>query len=359
MRILLVKMSSLGDVIHALAAVSDAAALVPGIEIDWVVEEAFQEIPAMHPAVRQVLPIAIRRWREGWWRQRKDIQQTLGKMRATDYDLVIDAQGLIKSAIVSGLARGPVAGLDTASSREPLASRFYTKAVNVPRDQHAVVRLRQLLALALDYAVPTTEADFGLGSIGLEKPGLEKSDIRKKSNQPGIPARTILFFHGTTWASKHWPVSQWQALAQLVAAAGYEVLLPHGNAVELARAEAIAATCASARVLPKLSLTALAECLREVAGVVSVDTGLGHLAAALAVPMVSLYGPTNPLLTAPYGRQQSALASTHLPCIPCMRKTCKFAEGDTGGEVYPPCFAPATTLKVWQTLLAQMDGSVS
>ncbi|MEJ6684840.1 MAG: lipopolysaccharide heptosyltransferase I [SAR86 cluster bacterium] len=339
LKILVVKLSSLGDVIHTLAAVSDAAAALPGIQIDWVVEEAFQEIPNLHPAVSRVIPVAIRRWRRNWWQSRREIRAALRALRETDYDLVIDAQGLIKSAIVSSLAKGRVVGLDRQSSREPLASLTYAQGYTVARQQHAVTRLRQLFASALAYPMPSASADFGL-----------RAEQVAAASQP---KRNILFFHGTTWSTKHWPVALWQQLAGLVNAAGYGVLLPHGNAVELARAEAIRATSSDAQVLPRMSLTALADCLAGVKGVVSVDTGPGHLAAAMDVPMVSLFGPTNPLLTAPYGQRQSAIAADDLACIPCMKRDCQYSDTDAA-QVYPPCFRTTTPAKVWQRLLVQI-----
>jgi len=330
----------LGDVIHTLAAVSDAAAALPGIQIDWVVEEACAEIPALHPAVSRVLPVAIRRWRRNWLQHRGEIKRSLGALRTTDYDLVIDAQGLMKSAIVSTLANGKIAGLDRLSSRESLASLVYTRRFSVARDQHAVTRVRQLFAGALAYEMPDSPADFGLSAARLAAPG--KSD------------RDILFFHGTTWDTKHWPQALWQELAGLVNQAGYRVLLPHGNDIELARAEAIKTTTSDAQVLPRMNLTALVDRLAGVSGVVSVDTGPGHLAAALGVPMVSLYGPTNPVLTAPYGQHQSAIAATDLACIPCMKRTCQYLPDTDESQVYPPCFRTTTPAKVWRLLMDQM-----
>ncbi|MAL35291.1 MAG: lipopolysaccharide heptosyltransferase I, partial [Pseudomonas sp.] len=164
MRVLLVKTSSLGDVIHTLPALTDAQRAIPGIQFDWVVEEGFAEIPAWHPAVAQVIPVAIRRWRKhplqtlrtGEWRRFK------ARLRETHYDLVIDAQGLLKSAWLTRYVKAPVAGLDRDSIREPLASRFYDRRYAVPRERHALERVRQLFAQALGYSIPEMIADYGL-----------------------------------------------------------------------------------------------------------------------------------------------------------------------------------------------------
>ena len=155
MRVLVIKTSSLGDVIHTLPALTDAARAIPGIRFDWVVEEGFAEIPAWHPAVSQVITVAIRRWRKhplktlrsGEWSRFKQ------RLRESHYDLVIDAQGLLKSAWLTRYVKTPVAGLDSNSAREPIAARFYDRPYSVPRGQHALERTRQLFGQALGYSL--------------------------------------------------------------------------------------------------------------------------------------------------------------------------------------------------------------
>ncbi|TBU95723.1 lipopolysaccharide heptosyltransferase I [Stutzerimonas kirkiae] len=311
MRVLLVKTSSLGDVIHTLPALTDAQRAIPGIRFDWVVEEGFAEIPAWHPAVGQVIPVAIRRWRKhpfrawrnGEWRAFK------ARLREQRYDLVIDAQGLLKSAWLTRYVQAPVAGLDAASAREPLAARFYDRRYQVSREQHALERVRQLFAQALGYALPATQADYGLDRGRLEIPA-------------GEPY--LLFLHGTTWASKHWPEADWRALAERMAQQGWAVRLPWGNEMEKARAERIAAGLARVEVLPKLNLAGVAGAIAGARACVAVDTGLGHLAAALDVPCVSLYGPTLPGRVGAYGRSQ-----VHL---------CASGPSAGSGDRHKPCF---------------------
>ena len=311
MRVLLVKTSSLGDVIHALPALTDAARAIPGITFDWVVEEGFAEIPTWHPAVGKVIPVAIRRWRKNIWQTLKSgewkrFKQTL---RAEKYDLVIDAQGLVKSAWLTRYVNAPVAGLDKNSARERLASRFYQRRLAVARGQHAVERLRQLFAVALGYDLPKGLGDYGLNVERLiELP-------RKKPY--------VLFLHGTTWDTKHWPEVYWRDLAVRMGHLGVEVRLPWGNPVEKARAERIANGLPNAVVLPKLNLAGVAKVLASANACVAVDTGLGHLAAALDVPTISLFGPTNPGLTGAYGKAQIHLASD-FPCAPCLQKKCTY-----------------------------------
>jgi len=185
LRVLIIKTSSLGDVVHTLPALTDAARAIPGIRFDWVVEEGFAEIPAWHPAVSQVLPVAIRRWRKhplrtwrsGEWARFKQ------RLRETRYDLVIDAQGLLKSAWLTRYVSAPVAGLDRDSAREPLASRFYDRRYAVAKDQHALERVRQLFAKALGYTLPPGTGDYGLN----------RAAMMDAAAQP-----YLLFLHGTT-----------------------------------------------------------------------------------------------------------------------------------------------------------------
>jgi heptosyltransferase-1 len=296
MRVLVVKLSSLGDVIHTLPALSDAAAALPGIRFDWVVEEAFAQIPQWHPAVEQVIPVAIRRWRKRPLRDFRgsEWRRARSALRGRQYDAVIDAQGLMKSAFIARLVKAPRYGMDRRSVRERLAAAVYHHGIPVPREMHAVQRIRLLFARALGYPVPQGQGDYGLRQEFA--PQVQKQ----------LPS--LLFFHGTARAEKLWPQAYWVELAELAVAQGLTVYLPWGSDTERGRAEAIAGSvnCAPDRVqvLPPLDLSGLAGRLLEVRGAVAVDTGLGHLAAALDVPTVSLYGPTRPALVGAYGRNQ-------------------------------------------------------
>lgn len=330
MRVLLIKTSSLGDVIHTLPALTDAQRAMPGIQFDWVVEEGFAEIPAWHPAVVQVIPVAIRRWRRhllqtlrsGEWRRFK------ARLRETRYDLVIDAQGLLKSAWLTRYVSAPVAGLDRASAREPLASRCYDRRYAIARDQHALERVRQLFALALGYSVPETMADYGL----------DRNQLATSGDQP-----YLLFLHGTTWPSKHWPEGNWRELAERMSEFGWSIRLPWGNADEKARAERIAENLSSVSVLPKLNLGGIAKVVAGARACVAVDTGLGHLAAALDVPSISLYGPTLPGRVGAYGRSQ-----VHL---------CASGPNAGKGDRHKPCFDDLPAERVASELKALLRSS--
>lgn len=334
MQVLLVKMSSLGDVVHALPGVSDAAAALGsrGVSFDWVVEEAFADIPARHPSVDRVVPIAWRRWRRDLLGSRGALADFLSRLRSRRYDLILDAQGLVKSAAVTALARGGLrAGLSRRSAREGAAALFYRRHVAVPRERHAVDRIRALFAGALGYPMPGGAADFGLGAGG------EASSGR------------LLLLHGTTWESKHWPEAFWCALSQRAAASGLEVRVPWGDAAERARAERIAAR-SPARVLERMPLAALIDEIAAARMIIGVDSGLTHLAAALGVPTLGLYGSTDRALTGARGLAVRNLQA-EFPCAPCLARVCGYrgpAQGWRGEDVVPACYASLPPDAVWR-----------
>jgi heptosyltransferase I len=318
---------------------------MPGVRFDWVVEESFAEIPGWHPAVDTVIPVALRRWRRapvqawrsGEWRAMKR------GIAASPADLVIDAQGLIKSALLTRYTTAPVHGLDRHSVREPLAARFYDTTHAVQTGWHAVERLRALFGLALGYAVPDAPCDYGLDRI------------RVLGNAVLSESPALLFLHGTTWPTKHWPELYWRKLAEHCTAAGWQVRLPWGSDAERERAERIAASLPGVTVLPRLNLAGIAAELAGASACVAVDTGLGHLAAALDIPTISLFGPTNPGLTGAWGPRQRHLASD-FPCSPCLSQRClhtptadEAARFDLAREI-PLCFTRLRPERVFSAL---------
>ena len=347
MRVLIVKTSSLGDIIHTLPAVSDAASIYPDIEFDWVVEEPFKEIPAWHPSVKRVIPVSLRRWRTQKWRalQSGEFQTFLKNLRQEKYDCIIDAQGLLKSVCLTFLARGKLrAGLSFKSARESVVSVFYQKRAKVPWGQHAILRARKLFAHALDYAMPEGEINFGIDNNRL--PPVESSDPY------------YVFLHGTTWETKHWPEKYWIELAKIAAKSQCRIQLLWGNEAEFNRAHRIAAAVPQVFVIPtKLRLGEVARVLAQAEGIVTVDTGLGHLASALEVPTVSLYGPTDPKENGTLGNRQISLAA-EFPCAPCFGRICTYKptvskdqQLQQSNGINPPCFSSFPPTKVWEQLM--------
>ncbi len=348
MRVLIVKTSSLGDVIHTLPAVTDAVRARPELRFDWVVEEAFAEIPAWHPAVERVIPVALRRWRKQPLRARRSGEWRAFRqaLASTRYDLVIDAQGLLKSAWLSRFAAAPIHGLDRRSAREPLASLLYRHRHAVPWGRHAVLRVRELFAAALGYTLPADAATTG--SYGIAPARL----MARTAYRAELGAPYLVLLHGTTWDTKHWPERYWRALAEHACAAGWQLRLPWGNAAEKARAERLAAGLAGATVLPRLNLTDIAVELAGASACIAVDTGLGHLAAALDVPTLSLFGPTNPGYTGAWGPRQVHLASD-FACAPCLARACRHRPSEDERNRFdlateqPLCFTRLAPEQVW------------
>lgn len=297
MHVLIVKTSSMGDVLHTLPALTDAMQAIPGIRFDWVVEENFAQIPSWHPAVDKVLPVAIRRWRKHWFgsQQREERVRFKRDLQSRQYDVVIDAQGLIKSAaLVTRLARGVKHGQDSRSAREPFASWWYDQRHEIDKKQHAVERTRELFAKSLGYEKPQTQGDYAIAAHFLRD---EPQDI----------APYLVFLHATTRDNKHWPESHWRELIGLLQPAGLRIKLPWGAEHEHQRAQRLAEGFDYVEVLPKLTLEAIARELAGARAVVSVDTGLSHLTAALDRPNITLYGPTDPGLIGGYGQNQYAI----------------------------------------------------
>jgi heptosyltransferase-1 len=286
MHLLLVKTSSLGDVIHNLPVVSDLRRRYPQARIDWVVEENFAELPRLHPAVAQVIPVAVRRWRKALfstatWREIGAYRRLVG---VDFFDAVIDTQGLLKSALLTLPARGEKIGHAATTAREPLAARFYDRHCAISHDQHAVTRNRQLAAAALAYPLDDLPLDYGIAAAPLTSHWLPGSDY-------------AVLLTATSRADKEWPEDDWLALGSALNAMGLRCVLPGGSHSERSRAARLATTLGRAVAAPALNLTDLAGLLAGAQLVVGVDTGLVHLAAALGRPTVAIYCASDPILT--------------------------------------------------------------
>jgi heptosyltransferase-1 len=293
-RVLLIKTSSLGDVVHNLPVVGDLVAMQPALTIDWVVEEAFAAIPRFHPCVSRVLPVAIRRWRRAPWRPdvRAEICRFLNDLRGVTYDAIIDTQGLLKSAWIARAAKGVRHGLDWSSSREPLAC-FYDHTYRVPWGQHAVERNRSLAAQTMGYAL-ATPARYGIAAAAQEFAWLSGA------------APYAVLLHATSAERKLWPEASWVELGRTLAARGVSCVLPWGAEAERLRSQRVARQIPQAIVPERMDLAALAALLAKAQVVVGTDTGLTHLAGALGVPTVGLYCSTDPAAT---GLHACALAT--------------------------------------------------
>jgi heptosyltransferase I len=292
-RILLVKTSSLGDVVHNLPVVGDLQRHLPDAMIDWVVESSFAAIARLHAGVRKVIPVALRRWRRTPWQSRHEICDGLNQLRAVEYDAIIDTQGLFKSAIVARAARGVCHGLDWPSSREPLRL-LYDHTYRVPWGQHAVVRNRSLAAQAMGYALHAP-ADYGISAPPRSLPWL-----------PAAPYAVLL--HATSANAKLWPEPYWLGIYKYMILNNILCVLPWGSDTERERSERLVAAMPQAIVPPRLPLEDVAALLSHARVVVGVDTGLTHLAVALGVATVGLYCATDPAATGLYASAAGARA---------------------------------------------------
>jgi heptosyltransferase-1 len=279
--LLVVRPSSLGDVVHALALVTDVAAAHPGAAIDWVAEEAFVDLPALSPHVRRVIPLALRRWRRAplaasTWRELAAFRRDVARER---YDAILDLQEQVKGGVVARMARGRRHGFDRASIREPIATLFDDVHHAVPRGLHFAQRCRMLAAAALGHGCT----------------GAPRWNLVAPAAAAALPERpAIVVLHATSREGKLWPEERCRALLGGFADAGFATVLPWGSPAERARSERLAAGVAHAVVPPRQSLSALAALLARAELAVGVDTGLTHLAAALGTPTVALFTETDP-----------------------------------------------------------------
>ncbi|TIO31582.1 MAG: lipopolysaccharide heptosyltransferase I [Mesorhizobium sp.] len=295
MRVLIVKTSSMGDVIHTFPAVEDALRNRPDISFDWCVEEAFAAVVALHPAIGTIHKVALRRWRKkpfdgGTWREMAGLRRAL---RSRRYDLVIDAQGLLKSAVVAKQSGAPIAGFDRSSAREPSATLLYERKYAVRRELHAIERTRRLFGLALGY-----QAGLSTLSSGIVPPA---------GGLSGVEGKTAFLLHGTSREDKKWPVEDWVETARRLVSQQFTPIVTWSNEAEKRVAEAIAGAVPETVLVPKSPLADVAAILGRSTLVIGADTGLTHLASAFGLPTVAIFLATEPGLTGPRGPYSSTL----------------------------------------------------
>ena len=301
MNVLVVRPSSLGDIVYALAAVADIRAALPDANIDWVAEPAFVGVTRLCPDIRRVIPFALRTWRSEtlrartWW----EMSVFRRELRSVHYDAILDLQEQVKGALISRMARGVRHGFDRASIREPVATLFDDVHHHVSRDIHFVERCRQLAAGALRYDVH----------------GPPRWNLRTPAPATTIPERPfVVVLHATSRDDKLWPEERWRSVLKSWDQAGFAIVIPWGSADEKARSERLAHDIASAQVLPRVEVQELAAIIHRAALAIGVDTGLTHLAAALGTPTVAIFTVTDPSLAGvacagPHARDLGGLGS--------------------------------------------------
>lgn len=333
----------MGDLVQTLPALTDAAKAIRQIKFDWVVDEAFAQVPSWHSHVENVFPTALRRWGKNWGATFKsgELQALLKRLRTTNYDMIVDVQGGFKSAIIGRLAKGQHSGHDSRGVHDWGAQLFYQKQFAVPKGMHSIARMRRLLAASLGYKFHEADLDYGIVPSRLEDPKLD------------LPKPYLVFIHSTSWASKVWHEQYWQELLRQATGAGFYVILPWGDEGERQRSERIAAGNKRAIVLPQLSISQKAAIIKGAQGTVGLDTGLSHIAAALNVPSVTIYGATDPRLVGARGKQQLHLTS-QFECLHCHETVCTYQRAS---EFKPACLVELKPEDVWRELRGLLSQS--
>ena len=310
LRVLIVKLSSLGDVVHTMPAVMDIKAAFPNAQIDWVVERSFAPLAARCTAVHRVIPCELRRWRKAFFnaetraQTRAEWQAFKADLQQEAYDVILDLQGLTKSALITWMARKAKGGKRYALANRTDGSGYerptrWVADVAVPMTPHihAVTRGRVLCAQALSYDVPA-ELNYGLGQAA-------------KNRKP-----CVALVHGTSRADKEWPLAYWFEIGTRLKQQGLDVVLPHGNDAERLRSEALADMLPGAVVWPRLSLDQLTTEMAHCTGVIGVDSGLSHIAVALDLPHVQIYNFDTAWRTGPEGlARQCSVVDVPTPTV--------------------------------------------
>ncbi len=304
-KVLLAKLSSLGDVLHNLPIVWDLRKRLPDAQIDWIVEEGYVHLleplktTETFKGIDRIIPVAFRRWRKHLlsiktWHEFFAMRKLL---QATTYDVVLETQGLLKSALVCALAKKSnnvlVAGLGNAtehSGYEPMARMFYTESVHVPVKCHAIDRSRWVMCSAFDWPLLNRNEEpplFYPPAFVEQLAPLEFEGLRKQPN--GIPVPYVVCFHSTARAAKRWPNDHWVELGKVLSNQGYQLVLPWGSDAEM-KISALIASQVPGAIVPRAFSIEEAYCLvAHAALTIGVDTGLTHLAAVLGKPTIEIY----------------------------------------------------------------------
>ena len=304
-KILLVKLSSLGDVLHNLPIVWDLRKRLPNAQIDWIVEEAYVHL--LEPlkttdafkGIDRIIPVAFRRWRKNLFSIRtwREFFAMRKQFQSTTYDIVLETQGLLKSGLVCALAKksnnAVVAGLGNATEQsgyEPLARMFYTQSVHVPLKCHAIDRSRWVMCSAFDWPLLNRNEESPLfypNDFVAQLPPMLLEGLKKTAQ--GVPAPYILCFHATARAAKRWPNDHWVELGKALSNQGYQLVFPWGSPAEMKVSALIASQIPGAIVPKAFSIEEAYSVVAHAAITIGVDTGLTHLSAVLGKPTVEIY----------------------------------------------------------------------
>jgi len=284
----------MGDLMHALPALTEAKEHIADISFDWVVDKNFASVPSWHPLVDKTIVTDHRNWRRQLFskKSRESLKEALNEINETNYDLVVDMQNNIKSALVSYLSKHSVVGMDAKSVREYPAHLAYSTKINVDKKLHAIERQKKLLAEALDYPSSMNNVDYGALLEGFIKPNMS------------LPSQYIVLVQNASWITKQWSITKWQKLIQYLDGKDIKMILPSGNLNELERAKEISSVSTKAQALDLMPLNEIAYIIKNANFCICSDTGLAHLSALSGTPSITLYGPTETALIGTYGENQ-------------------------------------------------------
>ena len=297
MKALIIKLTSMGDLMHALPALTEAGKNISNLEVDWVVDENFSDIPSWHPNIKEIITTNHRNWKKQIFRSasRKALYELKKKINYNNYDVVVDMQNNLKSAFISYLYKGKVHGLDRSSVREYPAHWSYSNYSKVSKKLHAIERQKILLSDALGYEYIEEDFDYGINKSKFIKPNIE------------LPSKYAVLVHNASWPSKIWLIAYWQKLIKYFESKGISTLLPSGNKEELFIAKKISQNSPKSIALNLMSLNNIGYILDNAKICVCSDTGLAHLSAVVNTPSITLYGPTDVNLIGTKGKNQNHL----------------------------------------------------
>lgn len=295
MKILIIKLTSMGDLMHALPALTEARTQLQNVSFDWVVDTAFESVPMWHPAVNKVITTDHRNWKKQLLssKSRDALKKVRSEIEKTEYDLVIDMQNNLKSAFLSFLCNQPVTGMDAKSAREYPSHLAYSTKINVSKGLHAITRQKIILSEALKYPILNEVNDYGISSNKFIKPTLD------------LPSDYMVLVQNASWKTKQWSIENWKKLIDYLDKKDIKMLLPSGNNQELKRAKEICSASANAKALEILPLNEIAYIMNQSMFNICSDTGLAHLSAVVETPSLTLYGPTDTKLIGTIGKDQS------------------------------------------------------
>jgi len=291
----------MGDLMHALPALTEASSHIENISFDWVVDTNFASVPSWHPLVNRIITTDHRNWKKHLFSKysRKSLREVINQINESDYDVVVDMQNNLKSAFISYLCKHDVVGMDSKSAREYPAHLAYSKKINVDKKLHAIERQKKLLGDALGYNYKRKHIDYGTSFQNFIKPNMK------------LPNKYFVLVQNASWVTKQWSIENWQQLIQYLEYKSIDILLPSGNLKELDRAKEICSVSEKAQAIDLMSLNEIAYIIKNADFCICSDTGLAHLSALTGTPSITLYGPTKTSLIGTTGINQNHLVGNN------------------------------------------------